>query len=48
MISFDVHVRPVSYLLSVLLTFAFTWIVNRIMAGKLNRINMAESLKSVD
>lgn len=48
MISFDVHVRPVSYLLSVLLTFTFTWIVNRIMAGKLNRINMAESLKSVD
>lgn len=48
MISFDVHVRPVSYLLSVLLTFAFTWIVNRIMSGKLNRINMAESLKSVD
>ncbi len=48
MISFDVHVRPVSYLLSVLLTFAFTWIVNRIMSVKLNRINMAESLKSVD
>lgn len=48
MISFDVHVRPVSYLLSVLLTFTFTWIVNRIMFGKLNRINMAESLKSVD
>lgn len=48
MISFDVHVHPVSYLLSVLLTFAFTWIVNRIMAGKLDRINMAESLKSVD
>lgn len=48
MISFDVHVRPVSYLLSVLLTFTFTWIVNRIMSVKLNRINMAESLKSVD
>lgn len=48
MISFDVHVRPVSYLLSVLLTFAFTWIVNRIMSVKLNRINMAESLKSMD
>ena len=48
MISFDVHVRAVSYLLSILLTFAFTWVVNRIMAGKLDRINMAESLKSVD
>lgn len=48
MISFDVHVNTVSYLLSILLTFAFTWVVNRIMAGKLDRINMAESLKSVD
>ncbi len=48
MISFDVHVKTVSYLLSILLTFAFTWVVNRIMAGKLDRINMAESLKSVD
>lgn len=48
MISFDVHVKTVSYFLSILLTFAFTWIVNRIMAGKLDRINMAESLKSVD
>ena len=48
MISFDVHIKTISYLLSILLTFAFTWIVNRIMAGKLDRINMAESLKSVD
>ncbi len=48
MISFDVHVRTVSYLLSALLTFLFTWAVNLIMAGKLDRINMAESLKSVD
>ena len=48
MISFDVHVKTISYLLSVLLTFLFTWVVNRIMAGKLDKINMAESLKSVD
>ncbi len=48
MISFDVHVTVLSYLLSVALTFAFTWAVNRIMSGKLDRINMAESLKSVD
>lgn len=48
MISFDVHIKAVSYFLSILLTFAFTWVVNRIMAGKLDRINMAESLKSVD
>lgn len=48
MVSFDVHVKTISYFLSVLLTFLFTWVVNRIMAGKLDKINMAESLKSVD
>lgn len=48
MMSFDVHVEPVSYLLSILLTFVFTWMINRIMSGKLDKINMAESLKSVD
>lgn len=48
MISFDVQVKTISYFLSVLLTFLFTWVVNRIMAGKLDKINMAESLKSVD
>ncbi|MCH5274380.1 MAG: ABC transporter permease [Lachnospiraceae bacterium] len=48
MISFDVQIRPSSYVFSVLLTFVFTWFINRLMSGKLNRINMAESLKSVD
>lgn len=48
LMSFDIHIRAVSYLLSVLLTFAFTWVVNRMMSVKLDAINMAESLKSVD
>ncbi len=48
MVSFDIHVKGISYLFSILLTFAFAWIVNLLMTGKLNRINMAESLKSVD
>lgn len=48
MVSFDVQIRPSSYVFSVLLTFVFTWFINRLMSGKLNRINMAESLKSVD
>lgn len=48
MISFDNRVNPISYLLSILLTFSFNWIVNRMMSGKLDKINMAESLKSVD
>lgn len=48
MVSFDIHVRPVSYLYSVLLTFAFAWMVNQFMRGKLERVSMTESLKSVD
>lgn len=48
MISFDVHVRPISYVYSIILTFAFAWIVNRIMGRKLDKISMTESLKSVD
>ena len=48
MIAFDVRIRPVSYLYSVLLTFLFAWVVNRIMSVKLERISMTESLKSVD
>lgn len=48
MVSFDIHVKGVSYLFGIILTFAFNWIVNRIMTGKLEKINMAESLKSVD
>ncbi|MGN1147143.1 MAG: FtsX-like permease family protein [Lachnospiraceae bacterium] len=48
MISFDVHVQGISYLFSIILTFVFNWIVNRMMTGKLDKINMAESLKSVD
>lgn len=48
MVAFDVHIRPVSYCFSILLTFLFHFIVNAVMAFKLEAINMAESLKSVD
>lgn len=48
MVSFDVHVKPVSYGYSLLFTFGFTFIVNLFMSYKLEKINMAESLKSVD
>ena len=47
-VSFNVQINAVSYLFSVLLTMGFTWIVNCMMTGKLERINMAESLKSID
>jgi putative ABC transport system permease protein len=48
MVSFDEHIRPVSYLYSIVLTFVFNFLVNRVMSVRLDRINMAESLKSVD
>lgn len=48
MVAFDVHIRPVSYVLSIVLTFLFHFLVNGVMSFKLEGINMAESLKSVD
>ncbi|WP_286944825.1 FtsX-like permease family protein [Acetobacterium sp. UBA5834] len=35
-----------SFILSILLTFMFTWLVNLIMIGTLKKINMVEALKS--
>ena len=48
MVSFDVKILPVSYFLSVIFTFVFAGIVDIVMYFKLEKINMAESLKSVE
>lgn len=48
MIAFDIHILPLSYLYSAVLTFLFAWMINLLMGGKLERISMTESLKSVD
>ena len=48
MITFDINVRPVSYLYSGLLTIGFAWFVGKAMGGRLENISMTESLKSVD
>ncbi len=48
MVSFDIHIEPLSYLLSVVITFGFSALVSLIMLFKLEKINMAESLKSVE
>lgn len=45
-INFQVQILPASFLYSVLLTFLFALIVNIVMYFKLERIHMAESLKS--
>ncbi len=47
-VSFDVRIKAVSYLFSVILTFLFAWLINRLMSRKLEKISMTESLKSVD
>lgn len=48
MISFRTTIAPVSFVLSLLLTFVFAMFVNGIMYFKLEKINMAEALKSVE
>lgn len=48
MVSFAVQIKPISFLYSLLLTFLFALIINGVMSVKLEKINMAESLKSVD
>lgn len=47
-VDFSTVILPMSYVYSIILTFAFNFIVNLFMEIKLERINMAESLKSVD
>ena len=48
LVSFKTQILPMSYVWSVLLTFGFNAFVSFIMGFKLEKINMAESLKSVD
>lgn len=48
MVSFQVQILPKSYGYSFLLTIAFAVIVDMVMYMKLEKINMAESLKSVE
>lgn len=48
MVTFAVRIKMVSYFYSIALTFLFAAIVNGVMSVKLERINMTESLKSVD
>jgi len=47
-VMFGNAVKPMSFVYSVLLTIAFSLIVNLAMYGKLKRVKMVESLKSVE
>ena len=47
-VCFAVRVLPRSYILSFVLTFIFAIVINLGMTGKLDKVSMTESLKSVD
>ncbi len=48
LITFDIHVAPLSYVISFILTVLFTVLVNLFMNKKLEAISMTESLKAVE
>ena len=48
MVTFDVHINGISYIYAILYTLAFSLFVDLVMYFKLAKINMAESLKSVE
>ncbi|MCR4679360.1 MAG: FtsX-like permease family protein [Lachnospiraceae bacterium] len=47
-VTFDTKILPMSYVYGVVLTFLFAFIVDFVLYFKLERIKMAESLKSVE
>ena len=47
-VTFDVHIKAISFVYGVLLTFFFALFVNVVMYFRLDKINMAESLKSIE
>lgn len=48
LVSFNVHVSLKSFLLSLMYTFLFAIVVDIVMHRKLEKINMAESMKSIE
>jgi len=48
MVSFHTVIKPLSYILSVVLTFVFAFGVDLVMRPRLAKINMVESLKAVE
>lgn len=48
LMSFNMHIQPLSFLLSVVMTFIFAGIVNFVMYFRLEKISMTESLKSIE
>ncbi len=47
-VTFAIYIAPWSYFAAVVLTFVITMVVDRMLRGKIDKIDMAESLKSVE
>ena len=47
-VTYDVRISPLSYLYSLAFVILFSTIVNLIMRARIERIDMAESLKSAE
>ena len=48
MLSFQVIIHPISYLIAIVIVFVFSIVVDMILRKKLEKIKMAESLKAVE
>jgi putative ABC transport system permease protein len=48
MLMFGRQIYPKSFIISALLTLAFSWFVNLVMLRKLKKVDMVESLKSIE
>ena len=48
LVSFNVHVGTKSFIVSLIYTFLFAVLVDLVMIRKLEKINMAESMKSIE
>jgi putative ABC transport system permease protein len=48
LLSFDIHIAPISYILSIIGTFVFALLINFLMKPKLTKVSMTESLKSIE
>lgn len=48
MVTFNIHINGISFVYAMIFTFAFALFVDIVMYFKLARINMAESLKSIE
>ena len=47
-LSFHMYISPLSYILGIVITFVFAFMVSLVMQRKLAKVSMTESLKSIE